>query len=223
MSLRAAALLTLLAAAPAPAQAARRYHPLLLGSAEEKLWELQVRPGFAVPRGSFADIAKHSFTLHASIERHLNRWFSLGVEVGDNTGHRYEGLNAQAGQFTSNIRTSIFEASGIFKAGWDVPLAYRSFRPYFLAGVGVYVENRNGGTVTLIPSGAQRRVEAAKARGNLGLSGGFGLTFRPSVRVRLGGETRIHYYNQDSDLDGNGVNRDSVRYLTSAAVISWLF
>lgn len=216
-------MLALAMAAAQPAEAARRRNPLLFGAPQENRWELQLRPGFAIPRGSFADIAKHSFTLHASLERHLNPWVSLGAEIGDNVAHRYEGTDARTGRFTSNIRTSIFQASAVVKLGYDVSLGYRSLRPYLLAGAGIYVENRSGGTVTLLPSGTQRIVEAAKAKGNGGLTGGVGLAFRPSDRVRLGAETRIHYYNQDSDLDGDGKAQDSVRYLTTSAVIAWLF
>lgn len=194
-----------------------------MDATDDKKWELQLRPGFSVPRGSMADIAKNSATLHASVERKVNSTLSIGLEVGDNLAHRYEGLDATAGRLTSNVRISIFQLSPMFKLGFDIPLDYRSLRPYFVTGGGLYVENRSAGTVTLLPSGAQRRVEAAKARGHAGANVGVGVTFRPWIRVRLGGETRYHYYSQEGDLDGDTKKRDAVRYLTSAIVISWLF
>lgn len=220
-----AVLALLLSAAPARAASPyfRRAVPVSLEATEDKSWELQIRPGFAIPRGPLADVGKHSATLHASVERRLNDHVSLGLEIGDNLGHRYEGLDARVGRFTSNIRTSVFQASPLIRFGRDFALGYRSFRPYFVAGCGAYIENRNAGTITLLPSGVQRRVEAAKARGNLGLNGGVGFTFRPAVRVRLGAETRFHYYSQAGDIDGNGHDRDAIRYLTTAAVVSWLF
>jgi len=217
--------LLLLSAGPAWARDPyfRRAIPVSLDASADKNWEFQIRPGFSVPRGSLADVAKNSATLHASVERKVNDTLSIGLEAGDNLGHRYEGLDATAGRFTSNVRIGIFQLSPMFKLGFDIPLGYRSLRPYFVTGAGLYVENRNAGTITLLPSGAQRRVEASKARGNVGANVGVGITFRPWIRVRLGGETRYHYYSQEDDLDGDTKKRDAVRYLTTAVVISYLF
>ncbi|MBI4345998.1 MAG: hypothetical protein HY553_04040 [Elusimicrobia bacterium] len=217
----------ILVASASPAWARSPYYPraipVSMDAAEDKKWELQIRPGFAIPRGALADIAKHSATVHVSVERRLNDTLSLGLDVGQNIGHRYEGRHGQNGSFTSDIQIGIFQITPTFKLGFDIPVGYHSLRPYFVAAAGLYLENRNAGTVTLLPSNVQRRVDAARARGFGGINGGVGLVYRPSVRVRLGVETRYHYYAHDDDLDGSGTAQDSVRYLTTAGVVSWLF
>lgn len=224
--MRTALALVLLASASAASAGAPYYPraaPVSLDAAQDKRWELQIRPGFAIPRGAMADVAKHSATVHASVERRINDTLSLGLDFGQNIGHRYEGQDGRSGTFTSDIRIGIFQITPTFKLGFDIPVGYHSLRPYFLAAAGLYLENRSAGTVTLLPSNVQRRVDAARARGFGGLNGGVGLVYRPSVRVRLGVETRYHYYAHDDDLDGNGIRQDSVRYLTTAGVVSWLF
>ncbi|MBI5200095.1 MAG: hypothetical protein HY925_00790, partial [Elusimicrobia bacterium] len=105
--------LSLLFASPASARDPyfRRAVPVSLDASADKNWEFQIRPGFSIPRGSLADVAKNSGTLHASVERKVNSYLSIGVEAGDNIGHRYEGLDATAGRFTSNVRISVFQLS----------------------------------------------------------------------------------------------------------------
>lgn len=215
----------LLLACPALARSPYRRlaAPVSLDSTAERLWELELRPGFSVPRGSLAQIAKNSATLQVSVERKFGDHLSAGLEVGDNLGHRYEGNDGRSGAFTSDIRIGIFQLAPMVKLGLDIPVAYHSLRPYFVAGCGLYLENRSDGTVTFRPSGAQRNVEASKAHGNVGVNGGAGITYRPAERIRLGAETRYHYYSHDGDIDGDGVKRDNVYFLTTSFIVSWLF